>query len=303
MNPKVKGLHHITVISGDPTRNARFYVNKLGLRMVKKTVNHDAPETYHLFYGDGKGTPGSSITFFPEMAQGDSQTGAGQVTELGLRIPEDSVDYWTKRLEKQEIDHKTQEWQGRKTLSLEDDSGLSLRLVPGETDLFTPWKESSVPEQHQIRGMHHVELSVKNAENTSRLLEEISLEKKDGIYVAEDGSKVLVTEKSSRGKMGEGTVHHIAFKVEDEKENSKFRDKLQRIGLRPSPQINRKYFSSVYFREPGGVLFEFATMGEGYTADEDMDKLGESLVLPDELEDKRKEIEQALPDFREEEIG
>jgi glyoxalase family protein len=302
-DPEVYGLHHFTAISGDPTENAKFYVNVLGMRMVKKTVNHDAPQVYHLFYGDYEGTPGSSVTFFPDMADQQGEQGAGQVTELGLRIPQGSLDYWRERLEDHEIDFQEEEWHGYQTLSLEDDSGIPLRLVVEGSEDFTTWEDSKVPEEHQVRGMHHVELSVQDSTNTRELLNIMSLEEvEDGFFEAEDGSKVVINETDKRGRMGTGTVHHIAFKVQDEQESDKWRDKLQRHGMRPSPLVNRKYFSSIYFREPGGVLFEFATMGEGYTADESLEDLGSSLVLPENLEDQREKIESVLPEFREEEI-
>lgn len=307
MTLKVKGLHHFTAISGDPTENAKFYVNKLGLRMVKKTVNHDAPEYYHLFYGDKKGTPGSSITFFPNMADQKGKTGAGMISELGLRIPEESISYWEERLNELEIEFEEEKWQGKKTLKFEDGDGLQLRLAPQKTKDFETWEDSPVPEEHQIRGMHHVKFSLSSVENTLRLLKEMNFEEinteDENLYLeAEDGSGVEIEQTNQRGRMGRGTVHHIAFKVENEEEQEKWRDKLQRMGMRPTPLISRKYFTSFYFRTPGGILFEFSSMGPGYTADESVEELGSSLVLPEKLQERREEIEKSLPEFKTDDI-
>lgn len=307
MSPEVKGLHHFTAIAGKPTENAKFYVNILGLRMVKKTVNHDAPQMYHLFYGDKKGTPGSSITFFLEMTDQEGEPGAGMVTELGLRIPKGSIDYWVERLENKEIDFKKQDWQGEQTLKFEDNSGLPLRLVPAQSEDYTPWEESKVPEEHQIQGMHHVTLSVNNLSGIDPVLKEMGLEKaeeyENTYFNAEDGSGVEVKETDKQGNMGTGSVHHFAFKAgETEQEIENWREKLKRIGMRPSPAISRKYFTSTYARTPVGILFEFSSMGPGYTADESVEDLGSSLVLPEKLESRREQIESVLPEFNEDEL-
>ena len=298
MTPEVKGLHHFTAIAGDPTENAKFYVNTLGLRMVKKTVNHDAPEMYHIFYGDREGNPGTSVTFFPGMSQQQGEPGAGMITELGLRIPEDSLEYWQQRLEDEEVVYETEKWHGEETLSFEDPDGLSLRMIPEDTEDYTPWPDSTVPEEKQIRGMYHVTVQAHSSEDLEN--EEFG----NTYYRAEDGSGVEIIETSQHGRTGRGSVHHTAFKAaEDEEELEAWRDQLQRIGLRPSPVISRKYFSSIYCRMPTGVLFEFSTMGPGYTADESVEELGTNFVLPDELQDRREEIMENLPEFREEEIN
>lgn len=300
---KIQGLHHFTAIAGEPTENAKFYVNILGLRMVKKTVNHDAPQMYHLFYGDREGTPGSSITFFPGMSDQEAKPGKNMVTELGLRIPEDSISYWRERLEEKDVELEEDEWHGSSTLKFKDDSSLQLRLVEQESEDFKAWKESPVPEEFQLRGMHHVTLSVAEKENMERLLEEMGLEKEDdSLYRAEDGSAVKLEQSEDRGVMGRGSVHHVAFKAGDEENQERWRDKIQEMGMRPSPAISRKYFTSFYFRTSPGILFEFSTMGPGYTADESVEELGSSLVLPEKLESRREQIEKILPEFNEEEI-
>jgi glyoxalase family protein len=268
---------------GDPTENADFYVNKLGLRLVKKTVNHDAPTVYHLFYGDRKGTPGSSITFFPNITDRERVTGANQVTELGLRIPEDSIQYWKERLENLDIEYDEEEFHGKNTLKLEDPDGLPLRLYPEDSEDFETWEESDVDEEHQIRGMSHIVITVTSADSTRSLLEEVGLqEESESWYKAEDGSKVEVRESDETGREGKGTVHHIAFKVRDE-EQEPIREKIKSLGFRPSPLISRKYFTSFYFRESNNVLFEFSNLEPGYTADESVSvrHLLENLPLSD----------------------
>lgn len=303
MTLKAKGLHHFTAIAGDPTENAKFYVNTLGMRMVKKTVNHDAPGMYHLFYGDKKGTPGSSITFFPGMSQEQGKDGAGMITELGLRIPESSVSYWRERLEEEEISYLEEEWHGRNTISFDDPDGLSLRLVPENSNEFEAWEDSKVPEEHQIQGMFHVTASMHRKEDLKPILNELGLEEqKESLFEAEDSSFVEVKETSKHGRMGKGSVHHVAFKTGDKEDVSKMREKLQSMGMRPSPAISRKYFTSTYARTPVGILFEFSSMGPGYTADESVEELGTNFVLPEKLQDRREKIMKNLPEFREEEI-
>ena len=310
MTLKVQGLHHFTAIAGDPTENAKFYVNKLGMRMVKKTVNHDAPEMYHLFYGDKKGTPGSGITFFPGMSDQPGRSGAGMVTELGLRIPENTMNYWEQYLEDEQIDFKQEKWRNKDTLTFSDQDGLKLRLVPVKTDdNYVSWDDSTVPEDKQIRGMNHVKLSVQDISGIKPVLQHMGLEQEGGDYDnaffdAEDGSCVEVEETNQRGRMGKGSVHHVAFKAaENAEEIEKWRDKLIKLGMRPSPAISRKYFTSTYARTPAGTLFEFSSMGPGYTADESIEELGKNFVLPETLQDRRDEIIENLPEFREDEIN
>ena len=278
--------------------------------MVKKTVNHDAPEMYHLFYGDKKGTPGSGITFFPGMSDQKGKPGAGMITELGLRVPEESLDYWKTYLEDEEVEYEEQQWRGKTKLTLEDPDGLKLRLVPVETSHnYTPWEDSTVPEENQVRGMNHVKLSVQSSSGIEPILQHMGLEKsgedhENIFFDAEDGSCVEVQETSQRGRMGKGSVHHIAFKAgETDEEIEQWRDKLMNLGMRPSPAISRKYFTSTYARTPVGILFEFSSMGPGYKADESVEELGSNFVLPENLQDRREEILENLAEFREEEIN
>ena len=304
MKPNVKGLHHFTAIAGDPTENAKFYVKTLGMRMVKKTVNHDAPDMYHLFYGDGEGNPGSSITFFPGMSETQGKPGAGMITELGLKIPKESLEYWKERLDKKDIEFEEEdEWQDKDTISFQDVDGLNLRLVPGEKGDFIAWEESNVPEKHQIKGMNHVTLSVHNKDDIAPILNELGMEEADeNFFCMEENSGVMVEETNQQGVMGKGSVHHVAFKTGDEEDVKQMREKLMSIGMRPSPAVNRKYFTSTYARTPVGILFEFSSMGPGYTADESVEELGTNFVLPENLQGRREEITANLPEFREEEI-
>lgn len=232
--------------------------------------------------------------------------GAGMITELGLRVPEDSLNYWMQRLEDENIEYSEEEWRDQETLVFEDPDGLPLRLIPEESSGFEPWDKSNVPEKHQIRGMYHVTLSVHRSEDIAPILEEIGLDEAEGndghYFEMEDGSGVEVEETDEEGRMGRGTVHHVAFKGGSDEEIEMWRDKLQSIGMRPSPAISRKYFTSTYARTPVGILFEFSSMEPGYTADESVEELGNSLVLPERYENAREQIEASLPEFREEEL-
>lgn len=298
MRPKVEGLHHITVICGEPDVNADFYINVLGLRLVKKTVNHDAPELYHLFYGDMKGSVGSIITFFPLMADNSGKPGTGQVTELGLRIPPNSIQYWKDRLHEKDVPYEVENLRGMETVILQDPDGLGLRLIPEKNSNFVPWEESIVPENHQIRGMKQVKIEASEYDLSRQLIELMGLENtEENFFEADDGSGVQLIDSNRRGKMGRGSVHHIAFSLSDDEMQEAWREELDSFGLRPSQIIERKYFKSIYFREPSDVLFEFATSGPGYTSDEDIEELGEKLVLPEKFEGRREEIESNLPEF------
>lgn len=232
------------------------------------------------------------------------------ITELGLRIPEGSIEYWEQHLEDEEISFENSNWRGKETISFSDPDGLSLRLVPVETDAeYISWEESTVPEENQILGMNHVKLSVGRASSIEPVLKKMELEKADeqydnSFFDAEDGSCVEVEETDQRGRMGKGSVHHVAFKAgETDEEIEKWRDKLMKIGMRPSPAISRKYFTSTYARTPAGILFEFSSMGPGYTADESVEELGTNFVLPEKLQGQKEKIMKNLPEFREEEIN
>jgi glyoxalase family protein len=306
------GIHHVTAIGGDPTRNARFYVETLGLRLVKRTVNHDDTDTYHLYFGDGEGTPGTSITFFPWTDEGrQGEFGAGQTRYTAYAVPEGSLDYWADRLAGHDVEAERVEVLGQERLRFADPDGIGLELVatdaerPGE-----PWADSPVPAEHQLLAFAGVTLALADPAVTGEVLEAIGYEPvaegdHDGTTVTRydtgaDGLGTwvdLVATDTPRGRMGVGTVHHVAFRLADEAEQHAMQDALAEVGMDATEVIDRKYFTAIYAREPEGVLFEFATMGPGFDADEPVASLGERLTLPEWLEDEREEIEAALPAF------
>lgn len=308
MTSGVHGIHHVTVISGNAQENVDFYVGVLGMRLVKKSVNQDAPDVYHLFYADGVGSPGTDLTFFPFPGARPGRIGVGMTVEVPFAVPTGSLSYWQERL----IDHSVpvgavETRFGEATLPFTDPHGLMLALV--ETDdprQFVPWADSPVPPEHQLRGMHTVRLW----ERSLRATEALMTGRMGFTFVAEDdgwrryavdgggsGKYVDIRElpQQRTGLSGAGTVHHVAFRVADTPEEMAVRGQVQDAGMQPTPQIDRFWFSSVYFREPGGVLFELATDGPGFDRDEDMAHLGERLILPPWLEQYRSQIESVLP--------
>ena len=304
MPSDIPGVHHVTAIAGDPGRNLAFYTDTLGLRLVKRSVNQDDVGTYHLFYGDHGGSPGTSMTFFPHPNARHGQVGNGQVSTTQFLIPGDAVEYWTDRLEADDVDaREPQERFGDTVIAFEDPDGLPLELVARDDAPAGDPPEGPVPEAFAIRGFFGVTLSLARSRGTTNLLEAMGFEATETTanreryeshgdlgYVVD----VLVDDSIPAGTQGAGTVHHVAFQVTAE-EQAEWREVLQSHGLRPTEIIDRKWFESVYARTSGGVLFEFATKQPGYTVDEPLDSLGESLVLPEWLEDRRDEIEAQLP--------
>ncbi|RRJ33788.1 ring-cleaving dioxygenase [Halocatena pleomorpha] len=310
MAPTTPGLHHVTAIASDPQVNAEFYVDTLGLRFVKKTVNHDDTYTYHFYFGDGEGTPGTNLTFFPWGDRGRSgQFGAGQTKTTAYAVPPDSLGYWIDRLESHGVDvTEPTERFGETVIAFDDPDGISLALVAtDDAPPARPWEASPVPESHQLRGLNSVTLAVNEIEPTADVLTtglgyEFETEE-DGRhrYRAAGGGPgsavdLLETDRT-RGRSGVGTVHHVAYKAQDTTEQQRWREHLIDQNLRVSEIIDRTYFQSIYFREPGGVLFEIATTGPGFTVDQTEDELGTDLALPEWLEHERAEIESHLPSF------
>jgi glyoxalase family protein len=306
------GIHHVTAIGGDPTRNAAFYVETLGLRLVKRTVNHDDTNTYHLYFGDGAGTPGTNITFFPWTDDGrQGEFGAGQTQYTAFSVPEGSLSYWADRLADHEVDAERLELFGEERLRFTDPDGIGLELVAEAAERPGPtWEDSPVPVDHEIRGFSGVTLALADPDVTAGVLESIGYERvaqdeADGEPVTRydtgaDGIGTWVDLAATdvpRGRMGVGTVHHVAFRLADEAEQHAMQETLEAVGMDPTEVIDRKYFTAIYAREPEGVLFEFATMGPGFDVDEPVESLGERLTLPEWLEDEREAIEAALPDF------
>jgi glyoxalase family protein len=307
MSLETPGLHHVTAIAGDPKRNADFYVGTLGLRFVKKTVNHDDTGTYHFYFGDGEGTPGTNITFFPWTDGGrPGRFGAGQTKTTAYRIPPDSLEYWYERLESNGLEVEQEERFGETVLCFADPDGIELELVATEGESkATPWNDGPVPIEHQLRGFHGVTLVLESVDATADVLTEVlgyelEAETEDGrrryrSATGGPGSVVdLVETGAGRGRMGVGTVHHVAFEAAVDEQQA-WREAFADRGLSPTEVIDRRYFRSIYVREPGGVLFEMATPEPGFTVDEDVEELGSRLALPEWLEDERERIEAQLP--------
>jgi len=307
---RVRGLHHVTAIAGDAQRNVNFYVGVLGMRLVKRTVNQDAPETYHLFYADAVGNPGTDLTFFiwPNLAKG--RPGTGQTVEVALTVPAGSLERWRERLlgggtPVGEIGERF----GEPALTLTDPDGMAVALVESKSSPeVEPWSGSPVPEEDQIRGFHSVRLLEADASRTVSLLREVfgfvELGSEDGFrrYGLPGGgaSRILDLREVPAGRggaLGKGSVHHIAWNLGEPGEQEEFRERVAAFGLSPTEVIDRFWFKSVYFREPGGALFEAATAGPGFLVDESNAELGSRLILPPRFEPYRGEIEAVLPPF------
>jgi glyoxalase family protein len=308
MTISVHGIHHVTCIAGDAQENLDFYVALLGMRLVKKSVNQDDPGTYHLFYADRVGNPGTDFTFFPWPQMEPGRLGIGLTVEVSFAIPTGSLQYWQERLKKFGVGHDAPETRfGETTLPFKDVHGLRLALVETSDERqFVSWENSPVPAVHQLRGMHSVRLWERKLEHTEKILTQrmgfVLLGAEDGWhrYGVDGGASGKLIEikelpEERRGQWGIGSVHHVAWRVKDSDEQMSLREGIANAGLRPTPQIDRFWFKSVYYKEPGGVLFELATDGPGFDRDEDMEHLGEQLILPPWLETQRTEIEVALP--------
>jgi glyoxalase family protein len=309
----LSGLHHVTAVTGHAAHNVTFYTQVLGLRMVKKTVNQDDLSAYHLFYGDEVGHPGTEVTFFDWPNAGPTRPGNGAIAAIGLRVPGASLDYWLRRFETIGVPHDgITERAGRASLAFADPEGQRLQLVDdGGLPGGTPWAASPVPPAMGIRGLGPITLDIGRSEPTARLLTDVLGFRLAREYAApEDGQPVLVyavgdggagaevhlqvRPTHGRGSVGIGGVHHVAFRTPNDDEHRAWQQRLTKAGIGVTPVIDRYYFRSLYFREPGGILFEIATDGPGFTSDEDAAHLGERLALPPFLEPRRAEIEAGL---------
>ena len=303
------GIHHVTAIAGPASRNVDFYTRTLGLRLVKKTVNFDDPGTYHFYYGDEAGRPGTVLTFFPWAHVARGRLGVGENQETLFRVPVSAIGYWTHRFIAKGVAHRALEKRfGESVLSFEDSDGTRLALVgvPG-SEGDPVWSGGEVPAEHAIRGFHSVSLLVREAGPTAAILTDVfgfaevgraesSVRfKAEGIEVG-GIVDIRIAGDFMRGRQGGGSVHHVAFRAADDEAAFALQRKLaENHGILTTDQKDRKYFRSLYFREPGGVLFEIATDIPGFAIDEPFAALGTSLKLPDQYEPRRKEIEAALP--------
>lgn len=309
MPDKILGIHHITAIATSAKKNHEFYTKVLGLRLVKKTVNYDDPGTYHFYYGNETGEPGTILTFFPWEGIRRGRLGTGQVTAVSYSVPQGSVKFWLDRFERNGVIYNNpSERNGEEVLVFLDPDGLKLELVSNPDDDRKPWVKGGVPAEHAIRGFYEAALTLEGYEATANLLTEVFGYKKTGEHVnrfrfenpnGRHANKLdlVCLPSGQRGSVAGGSVHHIAFRVADAKDQLLVREELVEMGLNVTPQIERNYFKSVYFREPGGVLFEIATDPPGFTIDESIDALGGHLKLPSWLEPQREEIEKVLPEI------
>ena len=306
---RLHGLHHITAISGPAQENLDFYTGVLGMRLVKRSVNQDDPTTYHLFYADAAGHPGTDLTFFPWAHMAPSVMGHGLAVEVGLEVPRGSLDVWGARLGRAGIRMDPIETRfGDRVLPLADPHGMRVALVESARSVsreFVPWDGSPVAGEHQIRGLYGARIPEREPAATDELLRTVlgfTVLGTDGDWTrygfADAAGSVDIRQAPSdmrRGVWGVGAVHHLAWRVDDDREQLAMRAVVDAAGRRPTPVIDRFWFKSVYFKEPGGVLFELATDGPGFGIDEDLAHLGETLVLPPFLEPHRTAIEHALP--------
>jgi glyoxalase family protein len=305
------GIHHVTAIAGPAHRNVDFYTRTLGLRLVKKTVNFDDPETYHLYYGDETGQPGTALTFFPWAQAAPGRVGIGEAQEIALRVPESAIGYWAHRFVEKGVAHQALEKRfGESVLSFKDSDGLRLALVamPG-IESEPGWSGGEIPAEAAIRGFHSVSLLLEDSAPTGAILtdvlgfNEIAREGSLIRYKAGDTAIGGIIDLHAAagflaGRQGAGSVHHVAFRAADDAAQAAMVRKLAaNHRIRTTEQKDRNYFRSVYFREPGHVLFEIATDIPGFGADEPVATLGRDLKLPSFLEPRRKEIETALPDI------
>jgi glyoxalase family protein len=303
----IVGLHHVTAIASDPQRNLDFYTEILGLRFVKRTINFDDPGTYHFYFGDDLGSPGTILTFFPWPRATRGSLGVGETSATAFNIPAGSLQFWEARLLAAGIPVEYQPNRfGDSVLSLSDPDGMRLELIAHETSLEAHLpRNSDLSAEHAIRGFFGVTLYQAGLELTAEVLGKMGFDR-----AAEEGNRsrfsapgdalgrhvdILVQSQSSYGRMGAGSVHHIAFRAKDDLAQLAWREELHEMPLNVTPVIDRTYFHSVYFREPGGVLFEIATDPPGFALDEPVESLGEHLKLPPWLEAERASLEKALP--------
>ncbi|MGH7983604.1 MAG: ring-cleaving dioxygenase [Candidatus Udaeobacter sp.] len=309
MEIKIPGLHHVTAIASDPQRNLDFYAGVLGLRFVKRTVNFDDPSTYHFYFGDARGIPGTIMTFFAWPGARRGIRGTAQVDAVAFAIPKNSIGYWLERLKQEHVPaERTTPRFDEELIRFIDPDGLLIELIESVAlPNIEHWDGSSAPAEHSIRGFHSVSAALEGYEGTAKLLTasfgyRLVDESKNRFRFASQNETaaghvidLLCMPDARPGRIAGGSVHHIAFRARDVEEQRQWREHLVSLGYNVTPVIDRIYFHSIYFREPGGILFEIATDPPGFTLDEDLNQLGESLRLPPWLDPSRAQIEKVLP--------
>lgn len=305
MDKLVTGIHHITALASNAQNNIDFYGGVLGLRLVKKTVNFDAPEVYHFYYGNETGQPGTILTFFPYQGLAGGRQGKGMLNTTSFSLPLSSLNFWEERLKKFNIGYKGPSDRFEETvIYFEDGDGLGLELVFNDKDHREGFTYGHIPIEHSVKGFFGAELWVDGYERSAALL----VEQMDHVQIGEKGNRFRYAANDSPGNYidlvcmpdtmkglgGAGTVHHIAFSTPTAETQNQVRVKISQRMLNPTPVLDRNYFTSIYFREPGGVLFEVATAGPGFLVDEKSDELGSNLKLPDQYETYREQIEKGV---------
>ena len=309
MGIPVSGLHHVTAIASDPQRNLDFYVDVLGLRLVKRTINFDDPRTYHFYFGDGRGSPGNNPDVFPMGNVRRGGRGTGQIDATALTTSPESFDYWLERFKQNSVSAEREPKRfGQDVIRFADPDGLILELIASDPESeVEAWPESSMPAEYSLRGFHSVSAALEGYERSARLLTEVfgyelvQEEANRFRFAARDTTgpgrmiDLLCMPDTQHARGGAGTVHHIAFRTPDDASQRACREQLVELGFNVSPVMDRTYFHSIYFREPGGILFEIATDPPGFTADETVEELGNKLRLPAWMEEARAQIEEVLP--------
>jgi glyoxalase family protein len=311
MHKELLGIHHITAIAGEPQENLDFYAGLLGLRLVKLTVNFDDPGTYHLYYGDGTGHPGTIMTFFPWPKAPRGRKGTGQVTATSFAVPKDAIRYWADRLDEHRIAHGApSERFGEQALSFADPDGLGIEIIAtANIQTERAYTDGPVPAEYAIHGFHSATLTEAGYQRTAALLTDtmgFRLVQQEGNrfrYAAKSGdagaiADVLCAPEQRPGRVAAGTVHHIAWRTADDQQQDAWQKELAGLGYDVTPIIDRKYFHSIYYREPGGILFEIATDPPGFAIDEAPEELGSKLQLPPWLEPGREKLLAILPPLR-----
>lgn len=307
METLINGLHHVTTLAGDTQKNVDYYTDILGLRLVKKTVNFDAPDIYHLYYGNETGAPGTILTFFPYGDLPRGRKGVGQLTYTAFSVPIASLSYWMDRLHERHIPYAGPYKRFSETyLRFEDFDGMGIELVFNNDDQRPGWDNGRIPADYAVRGFHTVTLNESNPDRTIKLLTEniqhTLVGEEEGRFRFQAGQggsgnfvDVLHSPKDVRALQGAGSVHHVAFSTDSDESQLIIQEQLLSAGYHVTPVQDRNYFNSIYFREPGGILFEIATNPPGFSVDEPVSELGTTLKLPSQYEARRAKLEAELP--------